>query len=38
MTAAQPDPALAFLDGGGEAARLILARDWTDHPLGPPRN
>ncbi|MDQ1156250.1 PAS domain S-box-containing protein [Sphingomonas sp. SORGH_AS 950] len=38
MTAAQPDPDLAFLDGGGEATRLILARDWTDHPLGPPRN
>jgi len=30
------DPALAFLAGGGEAARMIHARDWTDHPLGPP--
>ena len=25
-----------FLAGGGEATRLILSRDWTDHPLGPP--
>ncbi|KNY22022.1 PAS domain-containing sensor histidine kinase [Methylobacterium sp. ARG-1] len=29
------DP-LAFLAGGGEAARMIRARDWSDHPLGPP--
>ena len=29
------DP-LAFLAGGGEAARLIRARDWSRHPLGPP--
>ncbi|RMB54702.1 PAS domain S-box-containing protein [Sphingomonas sp. PP-CE-3A-406] len=29
-------PQLAFLAGGGEAARLILGRDWTSHPLGPP--
>jgi PAS domain S-box-containing protein len=29
------DP-LAFLAGGGEAARMIRARDWTGHPLGPP--
>ncbi|WP_407658572.1 PAS domain-containing protein [Methylobacterium planeticum] len=28
--------ALAFLAGGGEAARLIRGRDWSDHPLGPP--
>ena len=28
--------ATAFLAGGGEAARMIRARDWTDHPLGPP--
>jgi len=26
----------AFLEGGGAATRLILARDWSDHPLGPP--
>ena len=26
----------SFLDGGGEAAKLIRARDWSDHPLGPP--
>ena len=31
------DPRLAFLQGGGEATRLILARDWTGHPLGPPQ-
>jgi PAS domain S-box-containing protein len=29
------DP-LSFLAGGGEAARMIRARDWTGHPLGPP--
>ena len=29
------DP-LAFLAGGGEAACMIRARDWSDHPLGPP--
>jgi PAS domain S-box-containing protein len=29
-------PNLRFLAGGGEASRLILARDWTDHPLGAP--
>ncbi|MCJ2064336.1 ATP-binding protein [Methylobacterium sp. J-088] len=29
------DP-LAFLAGGGEAARMIRVRDWTGHPLGPP--
>ena len=28
--------ALAFLAGGGEAARMIRERDWSDHPLGPP--
>jgi PAS domain S-box-containing protein len=27
---------LPFLAGGGEAARLIRARDWSGHPLGPP--
>lgn len=27
---------LRFLAGGGEATRLILARDWSVHPLGPP--
>ncbi len=29
------DP-LAFLAGGGEAARMIRERDWSDHLLGPP--
>ena len=29
------DP-LAFLAGGGEAARMIRERDWTGHPLGSP--
>ncbi|EIZ86772.1 PAS/PAC sensor hybrid histidine kinase [Methylobacterium sp. GXF4] len=29
------DP-LAFLAGGGEAARMIRARDWSGHPLGSP--
>ncbi len=28
--------ALRFLAGGGEATRLILQRDWADHPLGEP--
>jgi len=27
---------LRFLAGGGAATRLILARDWYDHPLGQP--
>ena len=27
---------LRFLAGGGEAAQLILDRDWSTHPLGPP--
>jgi len=27
---------LRFLAGGGAATRLILDRDWTDHPLGHP--
>jgi len=27
---------LRFLAGGGEATRLILARDWSSHPLGEP--
>ena len=31
-------PALRFLAGGGDAARLIMERDWTDHPLGAPEN
>ena len=31
------DP-LAFLAGGGEAARMIRERDWTGHPLGPPQD
>ena len=25
--------ALAFLAGGGEAARMIRERDWSGHPL-----
>ncbi|KQN91959.1 hypothetical protein ASE90_04170 [Sphingomonas sp. Leaf67] len=25
-----------FLNGGGRAAEMIRARDWSDHPLGPP--
>ena len=29
-------PGLRFLAGGGEATRLIMARDWTAHPLGRP--
>ncbi|WP_336486907.1 PAS domain-containing hybrid sensor histidine kinase/response regulator [Methylobacterium nigriterrae] len=29
------DP-LAFLAGGGEAARMIRERDWSEHPLGSP--
>ena len=29
-------PGLGFLSGGGAATRLILARDWSCHPLGPP--
>jgi PAS domain S-box-containing protein len=29
-------PELGFLQGGGRATRLILARDWADHPLGGP--
>ncbi|QNE32402.1 response regulator [Sphingomonas sp. NBWT7] len=29
---------LRFLAGGGEATRLILARDWSSHSLGPPEN
>ena len=40
MTAPADDlplpPELAFLAGGGEATRLILARDWTGHVLGAP--
>ena len=36
-----PDPGsldrdLRFLAGGGKAALLILERDWSTHPLGPP--
>ncbi|MEA1834785.1 PAS domain S-box protein [Methylobacterium durans] len=27
---------LAFLAGGGEAARMIRERDWSGHPLGSP--
>lgn len=38
MTVAPSDPKLAFLQGGGEATRLILARDWTGHPLGAPQD
>jgi len=42
MTAAPDDmtlpPELGFLAGGGAATRLILARDWTGHPLGAPED
>ncbi|MDY0957359.1 ATP-binding protein [Sphingomonas sp. CFBP8993] len=38
MTVLLSDPRLAFLEGGGEATRLILARDWTGHPLGAPQD
>ncbi|KQN93593.1 histidine kinase [Sphingomonas sp. Leaf231] len=43
MTAPTPTPddlppGLAFLAGGGSATQLILARDWRDHPLGPPEH
>ena len=31
----EPGRGLAFLDGGGEASRMIRDRDWTRHPLGP---
>ncbi|RYY85827.1 MAG: hybrid sensor histidine kinase/response regulator, partial [Comamonadaceae bacterium] len=33
MAASQQAP---FLDGGGLARDLVLGRDWTGHPLGPP--
>ncbi|MGE7205686.1 ATP-binding protein [Sphingomonas sp. NPDC019816] len=36
MTADTLPPHLAFLEGGGAATQLILARDWRDHPFGPP--
>ncbi|MBW6531388.1 PAS domain S-box protein [Sphingomonas sp. RRHST34] len=41
ISALYRDPAelpapLRFLAGGGRATELILARDWTDHPLGTP--
>ncbi|MBE7186493.1 MAG: PAS domain S-box protein, partial [Methylobacterium mesophilicum] len=39
MTSSTADtlpPHLGFLSGGGEATALILDRDWSDHPLGPP--
>lgn len=38
MSVVSSDPKLAFLEGGGEATRLILARDWTGHPMGPPED
>ena len=31
-------PGLRFLAGGGAATRLILARDWKTHPMGPPQD
>ena len=40
MTIANPPsipPSAPFLRGGGEAARLILDKDWSRHPLGPPQ-
>ena len=30
------DDGTRFLDGGGRAAEMIRARDWTGHPLGAP--
>ncbi|USI73522.1 PAS domain S-box protein [Sphingomonas morindae] len=36
LDAADLPAPLRFLAGGGEATRLILARDWSDHPLGAP--
>ena len=30
--------AYPFLAGGGKATDLILARDWNEHPLGPPED
>ena len=36
MASAKTGSWTGFLDGGGEAARRILARDWHDHPLGVP--
>lgn len=36
MTAEKLPPQLAFLEGGGAATQLILDRDWTGHPFGPP--
>ncbi|MES2272049.1 MAG: PAS domain S-box protein [Pseudomonadota bacterium] len=35
--AASLPPPLRFLDGGGDATTLILARDWSTHPLGLPQ-
>ncbi|WP_312596878.1 sensor histidine kinase [Brevundimonas sp.] len=37
-TAAPLEPSLRFLAGGGAATQLILDRDWSDHPLGPPQD
>lgn len=31
-------PPIRFLAGGGEATRLILERDWSEHPLGRPED
>ena len=28
---------MTFLSGGGASARSIRERDWSDHPLGPPK-
>ncbi len=30
--------AYSFLAGGGKATDLIVARDWSNHPLGPPEH
>ncbi|WP_177171557.1 PAS domain S-box protein [Sphingomonas palmae] len=39
QTPTNPLPrALRFLAGGGAATALILARDWSEHPLGPPEH
>src|SRR6478736_6528082 len=35
MDEGHPDPALGFLDGGGELGRRIAGFDWAATPLGP---
>lgn len=38
LAAENLEPSLQFLAGGGAATQLILDRDWSDHPLGPPQD